>query len=91
MIQQQRKDYILLYRQLRDQVKCLENKPDVPASENGESLLFHSKGIFFINKNIAGSRSIQRTDHIEQRTLARSRLSYDGNKFPLWYGETDIF
>ena len=55
---------ILLDGQLRDKIKALKDKPDIPAPKNRQAALFHRKNILAVDEHFARCGCIQRPDHI---------------------------
>ena len=82
---------VLFYRQLWDQVETLEDEADVSAAEHRQVTLFHRKNIFSVNEHLPRSGSVQRADHIQQRTFAGTRLTDNRNKLTFGDGEGGVF
>ena len=83
IIQQQRKNHILFHRQLRDKVKRLKDKADIPAAKYRQFSVIHGKNVLTINQHLSRSWHIQRTDHIKQCAFTRTRFSDDCHIFSL--------
>src|SRR5699024_2599644 len=75
VVQQQGEDDILLYIQLGNKLKGLEDKADIAAAEDCALFLFHRKQVLPIHPNAAGSGGIQRTNTIQQSAFSRAGLS----------------
>ena len=70
VIQKNGKDDILLHRQLRDQIKALEDETDVAPAKDRQIALPHRENILSVDEDLACARFIHAADHIEQRALA---------------------
>ena len=86
VIQQQRKNDILLHGQLRDQIKALENKADISASKNGQAAFLHGKNIPAVNPYLTGCGSVKRADQIQQGAFSGTGFSHHSDIFP--FGNT---
>ena len=91
VVQQHWEDDVLFYRQFRDQIKTLEDEADIPSAEHRQVAFLHRKNIFAVDEHLAGSGSVQRTDHIQQRTFAGTRLTDNRNKLTFGDGEGGVF
>ena len=90
VIQQDRENDILFYRQFRDKLKRLKDKTDIPAPENGPLFLFHGMQIVSFNHHAAGAWSIQRANAVEQCAFSGTGFAHNRYKIPLFQSKRDI-
>lgn len=81
---------ILFHRQLRDKVKRLKDKADIPPAENGQLSIVHGKNVLAVNQNLARCWRVQSTDHIQQCTFTRTGFPDDCHILALWNRKADI-
>ena len=65
-IHQNRKRHIFLYIEDRDQIVKLVNKPYLPSSENGKSILLLCIDVFPIHIDLAGGRPVHPSDQMKK-------------------------
>ena len=91
VIQEQRKEDILLHIQFRDQMEGLKDKADVLASEDGTLIFIQRKEIQTVQQDFSGSRRIQPSDAVEQRAFARAGFADHCGKLAFLQRERDVF
>ena len=70
VIEQHRKNDVLLDGQLRDEIKTLEDEADIAAAEYGQIAFLHRKNVLAVDSHTAAGRRVQRADQVEQRRFA---------------------
>ena len=70
VIEQDRKDDILLDRQLWDQVEALKDKTNVAPPEDRQIAFSHRENILAIDEDLSCTGCVHGTDHVQERTLA---------------------
>src|SRR5699024_8319915 len=79
VIQQYRKNHILLHRQLRDQIKTLKDKSDAASAKHRQTAFLHRENILAVDEDLSRSGRIHSADYIQHRTLAGTTLADDSD------------
>ena len=90
VVQEKRKNHILLHIQFGNQVEGLKDKTNVLPPEHGQLLLGQGKHILPVDPDAARCGIVQRAHNIQQRAFAGAGFSNDGNKFPPADGERNL-
>ncbi len=88
--QQQRQLDVLERGQHRDQVVGLEDEPDVVGAPAGDLGLGEVAQILAVDDDLALGRPVQPRDQVQERGLARSRRSHQGQVFTLGDLEVEV-
>ena len=82
---QERKLHVLQGRRPGEQVEALENEPQLPAPNLGQSVFIEKTNLHSIQEHAAGGRAVQAPQEIHERTLSRTRSSHQRHELPLPY------
>ncbi len=82
MRQQQRQLDVLERRQDRDEVVELEDESDVVGPPAGDLAFGHPADFLVVDDHRAGRRPIEAGDQVEERRLAGTRGSHQGEELP---------
>ena len=75
----QRHHHVLESCHSRQEVEVLKDEPDLPASQPGSLRLAEPRDVLTIKEVSAAGRAVEEPQEVDQRRLARTRRSHEGN------------
>ena len=89
-IQQQRQHDVFFDVEDRNQIVELIDQPDLPASVDGQRRFFHMTDVIAVDDDPALAGHIDTAQQMQQRALAGTAGTDDGDKFARIDGKADI-